>query len=136
MRLWTGQNKGCLRRDWHSLWSWLKLMRSLRAAVNMRTGIEINPKVRWPFQTVVAMKFLRKQLKDGARVSKGSRAAAKKQEKVCVKRRKGNGMGAPVGRPAIRNSLKTKDPVASVEWRVTSHKMRRIPPPPGNNAKA
>jgi hypothetical protein len=58
MRLWVGQNKGCLTRVWHSLWSWLKLMRSLRAAVVSRTGIEIKPKVRWPFQTVVAMQKL------------------------------------------------------------------------------
>src|SRR5713101_796922 len=33
-------------------------MRSPRAAVNIRTGIEINPKVRWPFQTVAAMRKL------------------------------------------------------------------------------
>src|SRR6266576_717589 len=58
MRLWVGQNKGCLTRVWHSLWSWLKLMRSPRAAVVIRTGIEIKPKVRCPFQTVVAMQKL------------------------------------------------------------------------------
>src|SRR5215467_3187275 len=58
MRLCVGQNKGCLTRVWHSLWSWLKLMRSLRAAVVILTGIEIKPKVRWPFQTVEAMQKL------------------------------------------------------------------------------
>src|SRR5215467_95029 len=58
MRLCVGQNKGCLTRVWHSLWSWLKLMRSLRAAVVMRTGIEIKPKVRCPFQTVEAIQEL------------------------------------------------------------------------------
>src|SRR6516164_5513929 len=30
-------------------------MRSPRAAAYMRIGMEINPKVRWPFQTVVAI---------------------------------------------------------------------------------
>jgi hypothetical protein len=30
-------------------------MRSPRAAADMRIGMEINPKVRWPFQTVVAI---------------------------------------------------------------------------------
>ena len=58
MRLWVGQNKGCLTRVWHSLWSWLKLIRSLRAAVVIRTGIEIKPKVRCPFHTVEAMQKL------------------------------------------------------------------------------
>jgi len=40
------------------LWSWLKLIRSLRAAVVIRTGIEIKPKVRCPFHTVEAMQKL------------------------------------------------------------------------------
>jgi len=52
----VGQNSGCLRREWHSLCNWLKLIRSPRAAANIRTGMEIKPNVRWPFQTVVAMK--------------------------------------------------------------------------------
>src|SRR6516225_3655309 len=58
MRLCVGQNNGCLTRVWHSLWSWLKLMRSVRAAVVKRTGIEIKPKVRCPFQTVEAIQKL------------------------------------------------------------------------------
>jgi len=33
-------------------------MRSPRAAADIRMGMEINPKVRWPFQTVVAMSTL------------------------------------------------------------------------------
>jgi len=36
----------------------VKLMRSPRAAADIRMGMEINPKVRWPFQTVVAMSTL------------------------------------------------------------------------------
>jgi hypothetical protein len=51
----TGQNSGCFSREWHSLWSWLKLIRSPRAAADIRTGIEIKPKVRWPFHTLVAI---------------------------------------------------------------------------------
>src|SRR5262252_10025767 len=58
MRLCVGQNSGCLTRVWHSLWSWLKLMRSVRAEVVKRTGIEIKPKVRCPFQTVEAISNL------------------------------------------------------------------------------
>src|SRR5439155_7840495 len=62
------QNKGCLSREWHSLWSWLKLIRSPRAAVDMRTGIEISPNVRWPCQHSFG-----KQARDSAR---GYRLAA------------------------------------------------------------
>src|SRR5262249_42674280 len=58
MRLHVGQNSGWRRRVWHSLWSWLKLMRSLRGAVNNRIGIEISPKGRCPFQTLLAMATL------------------------------------------------------------------------------
>src|SRR6516162_3552072 len=58
MRLQVGQNSGCFTREWQTEWSWLKLMRSPRAAENRRIGIEIRPKVRWPFQTVVAMMAL------------------------------------------------------------------------------
>src|SRR5258708_30295980 len=36
-------------------------MRSPRAAADMCMGMEINPKVRWPFQTVVAMWTLLQQ---------------------------------------------------------------------------
>src|SRR5438445_1122486 len=36
-------------------------MRSPRAAADMRMGMEINPNVRWPFQTVVAMWTLLQQ---------------------------------------------------------------------------
>jgi hypothetical protein len=45
-------------REWHTVWSWFKLMRSVRAAANSRIGIETKPKVRWPFQTEVAIKSL------------------------------------------------------------------------------
>src|SRR6184192_2308182 len=73
MRLCVGQNKGCLTRVWHSLWSWLKLMRSVRAAVVSRTGIEIKPKVRCPFQTVEAMQKLLHKSFPGSRVPKPDR---------------------------------------------------------------
>src|SRR5260370_14587252 len=36
-------------------------MRSARAAADMCMGMEINPKVRWPFQTVLAMWTLLRQ---------------------------------------------------------------------------
>src|SRR6266852_6561901 len=36
-------------------------MRSPRAAADIRIGMEINPKVRWPFQTVLAMWTLLRQ---------------------------------------------------------------------------
>src|SRR6266849_2109410 len=36
-------------------------MRSPRAAADIRMGMEINPNVRWPFQTVVAMWTLLRQ---------------------------------------------------------------------------
>src|SRR6266568_2829676 len=81
LRLQTGQNKGCLRREWHSLWSWLKLIRSPRAAVDMRTGIEIRPNVRWPFQTVVAIStLLRQQLVAVHDLFKVIRPPGKKQD--------------------------------------------------------
>src|SRR3989441_41864 len=65
IRLQLGQNKGWRRRVWHSLWSWLKLMRSLRAAENRSIGMEISPNVRCPFQTVEArMTVLRIKLGD------------------------------------------------------------------------
>src|SRR5215472_4687581 len=70
MRLCVGQNSGCLTRVWHSLWSWLKLMRSLRAAVVKRTGIEIKPKVRCPFQTVEAMPQLLFTLRNEGRFAR------------------------------------------------------------------
>src|SRR5689334_15573097 len=73
MRLCVGQNKGCLTRVWHSLWSWLKLMRSVRAAVVSRTGIEIKPKVRCPFQTVEAMQKLLRKSFPGCLLFKTSR---------------------------------------------------------------
>src|SRR5262249_32844655 len=55
VRLQVGHVNGCFRREWHTLWSWLKLMRSPRAAANRRTGTDTNPNVRWPFQTLVAI---------------------------------------------------------------------------------
>src|SRR5262245_9201096 len=55
MRLQVGQNSGCFTREWQTEWSWLKLMRSPRAAEKRRIGIEIRPNVMWPFQTVEAM---------------------------------------------------------------------------------
>src|SRR6266853_5548411 len=45
----------CLMRELSLLWSWLKLMPSARAAVYSFTGNDTRPKVRWPFQTVLAM---------------------------------------------------------------------------------
>src|SRR5271169_1632054 len=42
-------------REWSSLWSRLKLMVSLRAALNRRMGKETSPKVRCPFQTLDAI---------------------------------------------------------------------------------
>ncbi len=42
-------------REPSCLWSWLKLMLSLRAAEYNLTGNETNPKVRCPFQTVDAI---------------------------------------------------------------------------------
>src|SRR2546430_23651 len=70
-------------------------MRSVRAAVVSRTGIEINPKVRCPFQTVEAMQKLLHKSFPGSRVPKPdrpdslptckvSRAGAKKARR-CVR---------------------------------------------------
>src|SRR5260370_1133809 len=55
-RLQVGQNCGWRMRERHTLWSWLRLMRSVRAAAKSRMGIDTRPKVRWPFHTEVAMK--------------------------------------------------------------------------------
>src|SRR5579884_1082266 len=65
-------------------------MRSLRAAADMRTGMEISPKVRWPFQTVVAMGVcLREAALERARAFKGSAGKGRKQEKRMVEAAKG-----------------------------------------------
>src|ERR1051326_5358475 len=44
-------------REWSALCSMLKLMVSLRAALNNRTGKETRPNVRCPFQTLLAICF-------------------------------------------------------------------------------
>src|SRR6266568_7401531 len=105
MRLCVGQNSGCLTRVWHSLWSWLKLMRSVRAAVVKRTGIEIKPKVRCPFQTVEAMQkllcesfpgsllFKTSRCPNWLPVCKVSRAGAKKARRCVGEATKEEGAG-------------------------------------------
>jgi hypothetical protein len=46
------QKSFCFMRELHSLWSWLKPMRSSVAAVSRLTGIEIRPKLRVPDHTL------------------------------------------------------------------------------------
>src|SRR5215475_15638362 len=87
MRLQVGQNSGCFTREWHTEWSWLKLILSPRAAENRRIGIEIKPKVRWPFQTVVAIRQLLLVSPGGYKVS---RVLPEKQGKCFVSVAKDN----------------------------------------------
>jgi hypothetical protein len=49
------QYSTCFTREPSVLWSWLKLMLSLLAALYNLTGKETKPNVRCPFQTVDAM---------------------------------------------------------------------------------
>src|SRR5262245_42073875 len=84
MRLHVGQKSGCFTLEWQTEWSWLKLMRSPRAAEKRRTGIEIRPKVTWPFQTVEAMMLLARNLKL-SRNYKVSQQAALEARKLAAK---------------------------------------------------
>src|SRR5438128_9509150 len=45
-------------REWSSLCRRLKLMVSLRAALNSRIGNDTKPNVRWPFQVLAAIEPL------------------------------------------------------------------------------
>src|SRR5581483_5556744 len=49
------QKRTCLTREPSALWSWLKLMLSLRAALYNLIGNDTRPKVRCPFHTVDAI---------------------------------------------------------------------------------
>src|SRR5215470_17878347 len=119
MRLCVGQNSGCLTRVWHSLWSWLKLMRSVRAAVVKRTGIEIKPKVRCPFQTVEAIQKLLRKSFPGSPVFRADRPNPLANCKVS--RRVGRMQGEFVGVDAHV----VKEPA---KWRVPDWEESRYTP--------